>query len=68
MVTAKEVCETLGIPRYALYRLVEQGRVPASVETLPPKPWHKPNGRKAYRFKLSEVRAALNLPAPPGEP
>lgn len=53
MVTAKSVTEELGIPRSTLYRLVEEGKVPAEDVT---KDWHT---RRQYRFRVSEVRAAL---------
>ena len=56
-VTAQTVTKELGIPRQALYRLVDAGRVP--VHELPPEFWHSQN-RRRLRFKVSEVRAALD--------
>ncbi len=55
MVTAGEVCKQVGIPRYVLYRLVDQGKVPAYPGERPPYDF---SNRRYYRFKLSEVQAA----------
>jgi predicted DNA-binding transcriptional regulator AlpA len=54
LVTAKIVTAELGIPRSTLYRLVEQGKVPAEDVT---QDWHS---KRQYRFRVSEVRAALD--------
>jgi hypothetical protein len=62
MVTSTVITRELGIPAYALHRLVKRGVVP--VHDVTPKGW--PHQRRVLRFKLSEVRAALGEPpAPP---
>lgn len=62
LVASKQVEAELGIPAYALHRLVKRGVVP--VHDVTPKGW--PHQRRVLRFKLSEVRAALGEPpAPP---
>lgn len=53
MVTARVIAEQFDIPRSTLYRLVDEGRIPADDVT---KPWHK---RRQFRFKVSEVRRAI---------
>lgn len=55
MVGASEAIRVLGIPRTTFYRLIEQNRVPVHEER---KPWEK---RARKRFRLSEIRAALNM-------
>lgn len=62
MVTAKVIADEFGIPRSTLYRLVDDGRIPAHDVT---KPWHD---RRQLRFYVSEVREAIegrNRPTPP---
>jgi excisionase family DNA binding protein len=64
LVTAKAVVDELGIPRSTLYRLVKDGKIHAEDVT---QDWHS---RRQYRFRVSEVRAALeairrNRPSPP---
>lgn len=54
MVTAKEVLAEFPMSRIMLYRLVEDGRIPAHVER---QPWNK---RRQFRFCLDEVRAAVD--------
>ena len=58
MIGASEAIRKLGIPRTSFYRAVEDGRIPAYEER---KPWQK---RTVKRFKLSEVRRALDMPPP----
>jgi excisionase family DNA binding protein len=53
MVTAKVISEQFAIPRSTLYRLVDEGRIPAEDVT---KPWHR---RRQLRFKASDVRKAI---------
>jgi predicted DNA-binding transcriptional regulator AlpA len=53
MVGASEVIRRLDIPRTTFYRLVKEHRIPSSEER---KPWQR---RTVKRFKLSEVKAAL---------
>lgn len=60
LVTSGDVERELGIPRYALYRMVEAGLVHPVDDT---KPWAKQ--RKRWKFRLSEVRAALGEPPAP---
>lgn len=55
MVTAKEIHTQLGIPPYALYRLVAQDRVPYERVM---QPWYK---RPQYRFCVDAVRQALGM-------
>jgi predicted DNA-binding transcriptional regulator AlpA len=55
LVTASVVSRHFGIPVSTLYYLANSGQVP--YHELPPKPWVK---RRQLRFKLSEVRAALD--------
>lgn len=66
MVTAQVIRKELGIPRHTLYRLVAEKTIPFHV--LDPEPWHKAD-RRRLRFKVSEVRAALNIPSvrPPAD-
>lgn len=61
MVTAKVIADEFGIPRSTLYRLVKDGRIPAHDVT---QPWHD---RKQFRFRMSEVKAAVEArrPRPP---
>lgn len=55
LVSAREILEAFpDLPRHALYRLVELGKVRRY--ELPPAPWRE---RTLYRYSLSEVRAAL---------
>lgn len=53
MVTAKVITDRFHIPRATLYRLVDQGKVPAHDVTAD---YHQ---RRQIRFKESEVQAAL---------
>jgi hypothetical protein len=59
MVGASKVIRETGIPRTTLYRLVAENKIPAYPER---KPWQR---EARLRFKLSEVRAALNIDPPP---
>lgn len=54
MVTAKVITDQFHIPRSTLYRLVDDGRIPAHDVT---QPWH---GRRQLRFRVSEVQAAID--------
>lgn len=54
MVTAKVISDQFHIPRSTLYRLVEDGRIPAEDVT---EVWHK---RRQFRFRVSEVQQALD--------
>jgi excisionase family DNA binding protein len=66
MATAAEVAQRLGVPRYAVYRMAEAGRIPGYPQ--PRQPWHSPN-RKRWLFRLSEVEAAYaKLAADAGQP
>lgn len=58
MVGASEVIRKTGIPRTTLYRLVDEKKIPVHEDR---KPWQK---RTRLRFRLSEVRAALQMDAP----
>lgn len=60
MVGASEAIRQLNIPRTSFYRAVEDGKIPVHEEV---KPWGR--RRVTKRFKLSEIRTALNLPADP---
>lgn len=62
MVTAKVIAEEFAIPRSTLYRLVDEGRIPAHDVT---KPWHK---RRQFQFRVSEVRRAIEEQQPPATP
>jgi predicted DNA-binding transcriptional regulator AlpA len=62
MVGASEAIRTLGIPRVSFYRAVQDGRIPFEEER---KPWQK---RTVKRFKLSEIRKALDMDTPPSLP
>lgn len=62
MVGATEVIRETGIPRTTLYRLVEDRKIPAHRER---KPWQS---RGSLRFKLSEVREALERLQNEGSP
>jgi hypothetical protein len=53
MVGASVVIRELDIPRVSFYRAVNDGLIPFEEER---KPWQK---RAVKRFRLSEVRAAL---------
>ena len=53
MVTAGRIAEEFDIPRSTLYRLVNEGRIPAHEVT---KAWHK---RRQFAFNVSEVRQAI---------
>lgn len=55
MVGASEAIRVLGIPRTSFYRLVDDGRIPVHEER---KPWQR---RPVKRFRLSEIRKALNM-------
>lgn len=64
LIGASEAIRKLGIPRTSFYRLVDERRIPVHEER---KPWQK---RTVKRFRLSEIRAALemddsNRPTPP---
>lgn len=59
MVGASEAIRKLGIPRTSFYRAVQDGRIP--VHEVERKPWQK---RAVQRFLLSEIRDALDMPAP----
>lgn len=56
LITAKQVFERFGIPTYAVYRMVADGRLTA--HEMPREPWHK---RKRLGFDADEVRRALGL-------
>lgn len=58
MVGASKVITETGIPRTTLYRLVEAKKIPVYEER---KPWQR---KARFRFKLSEVRAALEMDTP----
>lgn len=58
MVGATDVVRETGIPRSTLYRLVDEKKIPAHSER---KPWQR---QARLRFKMSEVRAALERLAP----
>lgn len=62
MVGASQAIRELGIPRTSFYRLVDEKRIPVHEER---KPWEK---RPRLRFRLSEIRAALDMEPPPGAP
>lgn len=62
MVGASDVIRTLDIPRVSFYRAVKDGRIPFEEER---KPWQK---RTVKRFRLSDVRKALDMPAPTPRP
>jgi excisionase family DNA binding protein len=64
MVTAKVIAEKFEIPRSTLYRMVDDGRIPAHDVT---KSWHK---RRQFQFRESEVRKAIEdlAPTPPHQP
>jgi len=51
LVNARAVAEALGIPVWAVYRLVEQGRLPVQEVSST---W---TTRKRYLFNLADVRA-----------
>jgi excisionase family DNA binding protein len=53
LVTAKVIADTFGIPRSTLYRLVNDGRIPAVDVT---QPWHD---RRQFRFCENDVRQAI---------
>lgn len=53
MVSAKVIAAEFAIPRSTLYRMVDEGRIPALDVT---KPWHR---RRQLQFKVSEVRQAI---------
>jgi len=57
-VTVEELTRRLGIPRRAVYRLAERGRIPYEDATMP---WHD---TKRYRFDVAKVAAALGMPVP----
>lgn len=61
LVTSGEVVREFGIARTTLQRLIDDGRVPAYDVS------HTWNKRKQWRFKLSEVRAALGPPPATGD-
>ncbi len=56
LVTAGIVSKKLNVPRYVLYRLVEQKKLVAHERQRPS--WDFSN-RRYYLFRLSEVQAAL---------
>jgi hypothetical protein len=56
MLGASDAIRILEIPRTSFYRAVNDGRIPVHEETR--KPWQK---RAVKRFKLSEVRRALDM-------
>lgn len=58
MVGASQAIRELGIPRTSFYRAVEDGRIPVHEEK---KPWQK---RPVMRFRLSEIRTALEMDPP----
>jgi hypothetical protein len=64
LVSAKAVVDALAIPRFALYRLAYEGRIPMHDIT---RGWHN---RRQIRFRISEVRTALGMdaPTPPSQP
>lgn len=62
MVTAKVIAAEFDIPRSTLYRMVDEGRIPAHDVT---KPWHK---RRQLQFKVSEVRQAIEERKQPPAP
>lgn len=64
MIGASDAIRALDIPRTSFYRLVKERRIPVHEER---KPWQK---RTVKRFKLSEIRTALEMepPAPPDAP
>jgi hypothetical protein len=57
LITARQVHERWGTPLYAIYRLVEYGKLTA--HELPSEPWHK---RKRIGFDPAEVAAVLGEP------
>ena len=59
LVTAKVIAAQFHIPRSTLYRLVDQGRIPAEDVT---QPWHD---RRQLRFKVSDVQRAIDAMKPP---
>ena len=59
MVGASEAIRVLGIPRTSFYRAIEDGRIPVHEER---KPWQR---RTVKRFRLSEIRKALDMPPEP---
>lgn len=60
MVGASKVIEVLKIPRTNFYRAIKDGKIPVHEIR---QPWNRRPVVK--RFLLSEVRAALGMPAPP---
>ncbi len=62
MIGASQVIRETGIPRTTLYRLIEAKRIPVHEDR---KPWQK---RPVKRFRLSEIREALGMPADPTPP
>jgi hypothetical protein len=60
MVGASVVIRELDIPRVSFYRAVNEGHIPFEEER---KPWQK---RAVKRFRLSDVRAALDRMAREG--
>jgi hypothetical protein len=63
MVGASEAIRALDIPRTSFYRAVKEGRIPVHEERTP---WNKRAAVK--RFRLSEVRAALEMEPPDPTP
>lgn len=57
LVTAKVAAKACGVPEYALYRMVKDGRLTAY--PMLKESWHK---RQVMGFRLAEVRAALSRP------
>jgi hypothetical protein len=55
-VSAKVIAERFGLPQYAVYRLVDAGKIPA--HPLPKPIWHT-SSRRQLQFKVSEVARAL---------
>lgn len=57
LITAREIHERCGVPVYAVYRMVKDGRLVA--HDMPREAWHK---RRRLGFDPDEVAAALALP------
>ena len=60
--TAAQVSERFGVPLYAVYRMVNDGRLKA--HQIPPKPWQK---RKRLGFDAADVARALGQAEPSGD-